>query len=146
MSDPKVVLRSEIDGEFEGFDGETLFKLSNGTYWLQDEYKYWYYYAYCPPIEILKADGRTYLRVVGCSDKVAVRDISSGVIESRIDGEFTGWDGESTYRLVNGQVWKQSHYKYKYKYKFMPHVVIYKAGGGHVMQVAGTHAKVQRIE
>jgi hypothetical protein len=29
-------------------------------------------------------------------------------IESRYDGEFTGWSGNTLFRLENGQVWKQA--------------------------------------
>jgi len=134
----------KIDGEFEGFDDEVLFKLANGTYWVQDEYKYWYHYAYCPQIQLFSAHGRLYLQVVGQSEMVSVREVY-GVIESRINGEFKGWEGETSYQLANGQTWKQSRYKYKYKYASSPHVIIFDPGGGHVMQVAGTSARVRRI-
>jgi hypothetical protein len=46
------------------------------------------------------------------------------VLESRIDGEFTGWSGETIFRLQNGQVWQQSSYAYRYKYAYSPRVVI----------------------
>jgi len=39
----RVIYDGRIDGEFEGFDFEALFKLLNGSYWLQAEYKYWYH-------------------------------------------------------------------------------------------------------
>ena len=29
-------------------------------------------------------------------------------MQSRYDGEFTGWSGNTLFRLENGQVWKQS--------------------------------------
>jgi hypothetical protein len=29
-------------------------------------------------------------------------------VQSRYDGEFTGWSGNTLFRLENGQVWKQS--------------------------------------
>lgn len=31
----------------------------------------------------------------------------TGVVTSRIDGEFTGWTGRTEFRLQNGQVWQQ---------------------------------------
>lgn len=40
MNAPRIVLKGQIDGELEGFDEEFLFKLTNGTYWVQDEYKH----------------------------------------------------------------------------------------------------------
>jgi hypothetical protein len=38
------------------------------------------------------------------------RDAADDVqqIQSRYDGEFTGWSGNTLFRLENGQVWKQS--------------------------------------
>ena len=39
------------------------------------------------------------------------------VIESQIDGEFEGWEGETVFVLTNGQIWQQSSYDY-YKLPF----------------------------
>ena len=141
----EVIRRSRIDGDFEGFDDQALFKLMDGSYWVQDEYKYWYHYSYCPEAIILRKNVRLYIQVDEQSEIVPVREIS-GVIESKINGEFKGWGGETTYELINGQVWQQSSYKYKYKYAHMPSVLIYNSGGGHIMMVNGTKAKVRRIK
>jgi hypothetical protein len=43
-----VVYDGEIAGEFEGFNDQVLFKMRNGTFWIQAQYQYWYHYAYCP--------------------------------------------------------------------------------------------------
>lgn len=145
MTDLQIVAQAQIDDEFEGFDEDRLFKLTDGTYWIQDEYKYWYHYAYMPKIQLLRGRGRTYLQLEGQSQFVSVRQITQ-VIESRISDEFRGWEGESAYQLENGQVWQQSRYKYEYKYAYRPDVIIYNPGGGHVMQVAGTSAIVQRLK
>lgn len=141
----EIVRRSQIDGDFEGFDDEVLFKLMDGSYWIQDEYKYWYHYAYCPEALILRSGGRLFIQVDGQNEIVPIREIHN-VIESKINGEFRGWEGETEYELTNGQVWKQSRYKYKYKYKYMPRVIIYQTSSGMVMHVAGTKATVQRIK
>ena len=64
---------------------------------------------------------------------------SSGVIESQIDGEFQGWDGETIFKLINGQIWQQSEYDYTYEYDYMPDVIIYgssQCGSGARMRVA----------
>lgn len=141
----EVVIRSQIDGDFEGFDDENLFKLMNGTYWIQDEYKYWYHYSYCPEALILQKRGRFFIQVDRQSEIVPVRQITS-VTESKINGEFKGWEGETAYQLINGQVWKQSEYKYEYKYAYRPDVIIFDSGNGPVMQVDGTSAKVRRVK
>lgn len=139
-----IVRRASIDGAFTGFDGDTLFKLTDGTYWLQAEYKYWYYYAYRPEVEIYAEGGTVYLRVVGQSESVAVTQLGN-VIESQLSGAFEGWQGESEYELTNGQVWKQSRYRYQYQYKYRPHATIYRASGGTIMDVDGCRAHVTRV-
>lgn len=137
----RLIYEGKIDGEFEGFNNDVLFKMRNGTYWIQAQYKYWYHYAYCPDATISEENGRHILTVAGQS--VQVRRVTD-VVESRIDGEFKGWDGEMSYRLQNGQVWRQCTYKYEYKYAYMPEAIIYPASGGYKMQVAGTTADVRQ--
>jgi len=145
MSNYELVKTAQIDGDFEGFDDEVLFKLMDGTYWIQDQYLYWYHYAYCPRVNILRANGRFYLQVEGQNQIVPVRQ-TSDVIEAQINGDFKGWEGETTYELTNGQVWQQCTYNYEYKYSYMPEALIYSAGGGYKMQVEGTSADVRRVK
>lgn len=140
----KTVRQSRIDGDFEGFDDEVLFKLADGTFWLQAEYKYWYHYAYSPQANILQKNGNLFIQVNDQNEIVRVRQITD-VVESEIDGEFTGWDGESTYKLTNGQVWQQVTYKYEYKYAYRPEVQIYSGSGGDIMRADGITAHVRRI-
>jgi hypothetical protein len=64
------------------------------------------------------------------------------VIESRIDGEFQGWEGETIFKLQNGQIWQQSTYAYKYSYKYSPKVVIYRSAAGYRMQVEGVDGTI----
>jgi hypothetical protein len=137
----RVIYDGRLDGEFEGFDDEALFKLLNGSYWLQAEYKYWYHYAYNPEVILSEQNGSVILSVGGNS--VAVQPTEA--LESRIQGAFEGWKGHSVYTLTNGQTWAQSKYKYKYKYKYRPHVVVYRASSGYKMRVAGTAAFVRRV-
>ena len=59
------------------------------------------------------------------------------VIESEIAGDFNGWDGETIFKLDNGQIWQQSEYDYEYEYAYRPKVTIYKTGGGYKMKVEG---------
>lgn len=59
------------------------------------------------------------------------------VVESKIDGSFEGWDGETIVKLWNGQIWQQDEYFYIYHYSYMPKVLIYKSGGSYKMKVDG---------
>ena len=79
----------------------------------------------------------------------AVLQASSGdagttptVVESRIDGDFNGWEGETVFKLVNGQIWQQSAYAYKYKYAYSPKVLIYKSGVVYRMKVDGVDGEI----
>ena len=45
-------------------------------------------------------------------------------IRSRIDGDSDGFEGDSVFKLENGQVWRQEEYYYCYRYQYRPHVVI----------------------
>ncbi|MBI5376372.1 MAG: hypothetical protein HZA77_13145 [Candidatus Schekmanbacteria bacterium] len=137
-----IIYEGRIDGEFEGFDDEVIFKMTNDTYWIQDQYKYWYHYAYNPQAKITEDNGRFILSVADNSIPVRRAD---NIIESCIDGEFNGWMGESVYKLVNGQKWQQSSYKYQYKYSYMPQVIIYQTRSGYKMLVAGTTAYVRKL-
>lgn len=62
---------------------------------------------------------------------------TASVVESQIDGDFEGWEGETVVKLMNGQVWEQTEYYYHYHYAFMPSVLIYKSGGQFKMKVDG---------
>jgi len=125
MAEYEIVRKGQIEDDFEGFDDEMIFELTDGSFWIQDEYKYWYHYAYRPRVIILRKGGRFYLQVDGQNQVVAVQQISD-VIKSQINGEFKGWEGETTYQLTNGQVWQQCTYNYEYTYSYMPEVTICK--------------------
>ena len=60
------------------------------------------------------------------------------VIESRIVGPFTGYNGHTTFTLENGQRWAQSQRDSAYFPRIdSPPVVIVKAGFGYRMHIAG---------
>jgi hypothetical protein len=71
-----------------------------------------------------------------------VTDPDNSVIETRIDGEFQCWDGETVFKMLNGQIWQQSSYAYKYCYKYSPAVLIYKAGNTYKMKVDGVDGEI----
>jgi len=138
----RVIYKGKIYGEFTGFDSDQIFKMSNGTYWIQAKYKYWYHYKYRPDVEIIEENGRYTLSVEG---KIIQVNPLRNIIESNIDGTFEGWKGNTEYKLVNGQKWKQAEYKYEYKYAYRPEVVICDVNGKYIMYVEGTQAVVKMI-
>ena len=60
---------------------------------------------------------------------------SQEVIESTIAGDFEGWEGETIFKLDNGQIWQQVEYDYTYEYAYRPEVTIYRTSEGYRMKV-----------
>lgn len=63
------------------------------------------------------------------------RSHCSPAVESSITGEFHGWDGETIFKLDNGQIWQQAEYDYDYDYEYHPDVTIYETSAGCRMKV-----------
>ncbi len=140
-----IVSEGHIVGDFEGWDGETLFEMSDGTFWIQAEYSYIYYYAYNPKAIVFKRGPNYYLKVERVRKILKVLPVDN-VIKSRIDGDFKGFEGNTIYKLTNGTVWQQTDGKYQYKYAYSPRVVIYRVGFGWKMSVEGITVSVERLE
>ena len=68
---------------------------------------------------------------------------ASDVIESRIDGDFEGFDEGNVYKLMNGQIWIQVSFNYNYHYSYMPEVIIFKNRGRYYMKVEGVDKTVE---
>lgn len=139
----RIIYKGTIDGEFNGFNDYVLFKLANGTYWIQAEYKYWYHYEYNPDVVIFQQNNKYFLTVANNTVPVIQ---TTNVIESHIDGYFNGWQGRTTYRLRNRQVWQQLTPLYTSASVFAPEVIIYDSPNeGYKMIVANTVVNVKRI-
>lgn len=76
--------------------------------------------------------------VKGAQDK----DIKS--IQSRFDGEFTGWDGDTVFPLKNGQVWQQIE-SGRMGWKATDPMITIKRGfmGSYQLSVEGVNKKVR---
>ena len=75
---------------------------------------------------------------------------SAEVIETRIEGTFTGWTGDTVWKMINGQIWQQASYAYHYHYAYSPEVLIYysSVSRGWKMKVDeddGKEVEVRRI-
>ena len=73
-------------------------------------------------------------------------NLNAQVIETQIDGEFEGWEGETIFKMMNGQIWQQSSYAYMYSYAYSPEVIIYKTSSGYVMKVDGVEETINVIK
>lgn len=130
-------------------NNDEIFKLASGSVW-QVKYEYEYMYAYYPDVVICPSTGQLIIKgkklnveLVSSRSSNSSTGESSDVIESRIDGDFNGWEGETIYKLQNGQVWQQSSYHYAYHYSYSPKVTIYKSNGFFYMQVEDMDDPVQ---
>lgn len=135
---------------FMGNHGE-IFKLADGSLW-EVQYEYEYMYEYYPTVIVCPSRGKL---VVG-GKTLNVQQVAAGrsstqsrpapaqeFIESRIDGEFSGWEGETIFKLENGQIWQQASYAYMYSYKYRPKVLIFRTVGGYEMQVEGVRDRIR---
>ena len=65
-------VRTCIAGEFEGWDGDTVFNLCNGQVWQQASFSFMYRYRYRPDVLIYR-DGLVFrLKVEGIDRTIAV--------------------------------------------------------------------------
>ena len=137
-------LSSAIDGMFNGFCPQTLYRLKDVSYWLQTDSKMLLHQAVEPKVKIVQQDKGMFMKVKGLDASVQVEQLHD-VIESRIRGNFTGWSGKTAYTLTNGQTWQQTKFMLKSAAKYMPQVLIYNSATGPVMHVAGTSVAVKQI-
>jgi len=136
---------------FMGNHGE-VFQLDDGSFW-EVQYEYEYLYEYYPTVVVCPEDGVLIIH----GEKLNISPVAErsrmdaaqeaavetrAVIESKIDGDFEGWEGETIVKLMNGQIWQQATYHYEYHYAFMPEVLIYRSGNTFKMKVEGTDEAV----
>jgi len=65
-------IEARIDGEFEGWDGDTIVKLTNGQIWQQTDAQYTYHYTYNPEVLLFNSGGGWKMRVNGVDRNVRV--------------------------------------------------------------------------
>ena len=66
---------SYITDEFEGWDGDAVYELDDGSKWKLASYTYSYSYSYRPRAKIWRDGGRYYLEVETMSDKQEVNEV-----------------------------------------------------------------------
>ena len=124
--------------------------MADGSIW-EVKYEYEYLYEYYPDVIICPSRGKLAIN----GKMLSVEQVGAGksttpksggpspkVIESQIDGDFEGWEGETIVKLTNGQIWQQSEYYYHYHYAFMARVLVFRSGGGYKMKVDGVEKSV----
>jgi uncharacterized membrane protein len=86
----------KIDGEFMGWNGETIVKLTDGSTWIQSDYSYKKHCdLYRPNVQLLHDNGLIKMLVDGCgSNAVPVMQLTN-VIDSITKSDFKGFDNDS---------------------------------------------------
>ena len=134
-----------------GNNGE-VFRLADGSLW-EVKYEYEYMYEYFPSVVICPSrrtlvEGGKRLNVQQIAaatsplPSLPQSAATADVVESRIDGEFSGWDGDTIFKLQNGQLWQQSSYEYKYQYSYSPEVLIYESGSVYKLRIDGVDGEI----
>jgi hypothetical protein len=67
---------------------------------------------------------------------------TADMIETRILGDFTGWDGSTVFQLENGQIWQQSSFGSVHLFARSPRVTLLATPGGWRMEVEGVSQTV----
>lgn len=139
----ETIIESKISGSLKkGF----IFKTASRNIYEVIDYVYLYEYLYSPAVMVLKNGDIYKLYIDGIEETILCKKLNKGsknmsegneVIESQIDGDFEGFEGETIIKLMNGQIWQQSEYYYHYYYHFMPKVMIYNTGTGYKIKVEG---------
>lgn len=120
-----------------------LFKLTDGSFWMQEDSILTPSYKYMIEVKIIENEEKYYLQI---NDKKIFVCPLYNVIESQISGFFKGWSGNSSYHLKNGQTWKEVSAIYHRQCELSSNVLIYKYRKHTYMCVAGTVAMVENIE
>lgn len=95
-----------------------------------------------PNVKIYQ-NGSNYKFVIDDFDEPVICKKLKNVIETQISGEFKGWQGETIFKMMNGQIWQQSTYAYIYHYAYSPSVLIYEFKGSWIMKVEDVDETLQ---
>jgi hypothetical protein len=95
-----------------------------------------------PDVKIYQ-NGSDYKLVIEDFDEPVICQKIKNVIETQISGEFKGWDGETIFKMMNGQIWQQSSYAYMYHYAYSPNVLIYEFKGSWTIKVEDVAETIQ---
>jgi hypothetical protein len=116
-----------IEDEFDGCEHGKVYQLTNGQFFVCEEYQY--FYEYRP--RVIAVDNKVI--VVG-DEEVSGRIVDGQIFTTQIDGEWEGCDFNS-HKLMNGWVLQCNTYFYEYAY--MPSVEIMIIEGSLTVKVNG---------
>lgn len=135
QSDWKFVEETYIKGSISGTISQGfIFKTSSRDYFVINERTRQRVRTRNPNVKIFQ-NGSDYKLIIDDFDEPLICRKLKNVIETQISGEFKGWEGETIFKMMNGQIWQQSAYAYMYNYAYSPTVLIYEYKGSWIMRV-----------
>ena len=72
----KLIYKGNIVNDFNGFDYNEIFKLSNGMVFKQNVIKYRYMYRYMPKVKLWKNGSKYYLEIDNINEMIEVERIN----------------------------------------------------------------------
>lgn len=60
------------------------------------------------------------------------------ITQSELDGNCKGWDGATTFKLCNGEVWEQSAFRVRRLHLSCPAVRIWRLGDASLLELEGS--------
>ena len=60
------------------------------------------------------------------------------ITQSELDGNCKGWDGETTFKLCNGEVWEQAAFRVRHLYLSSPAVRVWRLGDASLLELEGS--------
>jgi len=122
-----------------------IFKVNSRDYYVVNERNRQRVRTRNPDVKIFRS-GNTYKLVIEDFDEPVICKKIKDVIETQIDGDFEGWEGETIFKMMNGQIWQQSSYDYTYHYAYSPEVLIYEFNGSWIMRVEDLDETIEVIQ
>ncbi len=97
-----------------------------------------------PTVNVYKEKRKYKLVIEGLPEPIPATKLQD-VIESSINGDFRGWEGTTSFKLLNGDIWAQDEIKTLYSNSmFRPVVYIYRGSDGtYKMKVEGVDETLQ---
>ncbi len=133
--DGEIIAKGEIEGNTSSLEYGAIISLSDGTYWYQTDYSS-RYISYGSKAKVVEGDyGDACLIIEG--ERFSVEKVRIEY-EDEIDGDFHGWDGNTIYKLENGDAWEQDDYTFLSSYSYKPRVTILCHLSDYYMQVDDT--------
>jgi hypothetical protein len=139
VSIKETVIKGSIKGTItQGY----VFKISSSEYFIVYEKTKHKVYTLNPKVKIFQ-NGSIYKLVIEDFEEPVICKKIEQLIETQIKEEFNGWEGETIFKMDNGQIWKQFTYAYKYHYSYKPSVLIYEYNGSWILKVDGVDETIQ---